>query len=227
MLYITGDLHGKKELLKKRLKAIRRKDVLLVLGDFGFVWDGGKKETKLLEKIGKRAVLFIDGANENHELLNRYPLVDFCGGKARHIAGKLYLLLRGECYRFGSAAVFAFGGAETDADFVNADESAARLVQPTWEEMKRGTANLARFNGEIDCFVTHEAPATIRATVTDSRGGALNEYLDRAMSLTRFSSWYFGCYHLDRSIGGKYYAVYHNVLPAVKSEDFTSDKVPK
>ena len=225
MLYVTGDTHGRKEILKKRLKQIRRKDVLLVLGDFGFVWDGGKEEQKRLAKLGKRAILFLDGANENHELLASYPVVDFCGGKARHITGKLYQLLRGETYAFGDAVFFAFGGAETDADLVDTDEKAAKYVQPTLEEMKNGVRHLAEREGKIDCFVTHEAPSTIRATLTDSRGGALNEYLDRVMKESTFVDWYFGCYHIDRSVSKSYHAVYHKVFPTVKTDAFTADKI--
>ena len=221
MIYITGDIHGRREILKKRFRGLKKDDVLLVAGDFGFIWDGSQKERKFLEKMAKRPVLFIDGTNENYSLLEKYPIVDFCKGKARHICGRLYQLLRGECYEFGNATLFAFGGAETDADMADADEEAARHVQPTLEQLKNGVGSVSARDGKVDYFVTHEAPATIKATVTDNRGGALNEYFDRLMKACRFSGWYFGCYHTDRSIAGIYHSLYTRVLPLEKTDGFT------
>ena len=135
--------------------------------------------------------------------------------------------MRGELYTFGQATLFAFGGAETDADLVNSDEEAARLVQPTHTEMKNGVNNASEKKGIIDYFVTHEAPATIRASLTDNRGGALNEYLDRLMRACKFEGWYFGCYHKDRSVAGVYNALYSDVEPLVKTGNFTVEKPRK
>lgn len=227
MIYVTGDTHGRTDLLTKRLKSIKKNDVLLVAGDFGFVWDGSKQENKLLKKLSKRPILFIDGANENHSLIDSFPLVDFCGGKARHICGRMYYLLRGQVYKFGEATLFTFGGVETDADFIDRDEDAARAAQPTLEQMKEGVTSASKTDGKIDYFVTHEAPSTLRATFTDARGGALNEYLDRLMKMCKFSGWYFGCYHLDRSVAGVYHALYSRTLPLVKTVGFTVEKPRK
>ena len=45
MIYITGDTHGDLERFRKgRLRWLRRQDTVIVLGDFGFLWDDGLKE---------------------------------------------------------------------------------------------------------------------------------------------------------------------------------------
>ena len=72
LIYVTGDLHGDMERFKsKKLKKLKKGDTLIVCGDFGFVWDGGKKEQKLLKWIGKRRyqILFVDGTHENFDRL--------------------------------------------------------------------------------------------------------------------------------------------------------------
>ena len=98
LIYVTGDLHGDMERFKsKKLKKLKKGDTLIVCGDFGFVWDGGKKEQKLLKWIGKRRyqVLFVDGTHENFDRLFDYELFELGGAPARHISGNLSYLQRG------------------------------------------------------------------------------------------------------------------------------------
>ena len=100
MIYLTADLHGDLDRLQQVRKPLRRHDSLIVLGDFGFIWNGSKAEQKLLRRLGKGkgTLLFLDGAHENFDLLAEYPVVEFAGGQARKLGERLYQLLRGECY---------------------------------------------------------------------------------------------------------------------------------
>ncbi|WP_418452613.1 metallophosphoesterase, partial [Anaerotruncus massiliensis (ex Liu et al. 2021)] len=86
MIYVTGDVHADLGRFKgKAAKKLKKGDTLIVCGDFGFVWDGSKKEQRVLKWLGKRrySVLFVEGTHDNLDLLAGYPVVDFCGGKAR------------------------------------------------------------------------------------------------------------------------------------------------
>ena len=45
MVYLTGDTHGELDRFKHgRLRWLGKRDIVVVLGDFGFVWDGSKEE---------------------------------------------------------------------------------------------------------------------------------------------------------------------------------------
>lgn len=47
MVYLTGDTHGDIERFKHgKLRWLGKRDIVVVLGDFGFVWDGSKEEQK-------------------------------------------------------------------------------------------------------------------------------------------------------------------------------------
>ena len=47
MVYLTGDTHGELDRFKHgRLRWLGKRDIVVVLGDFGFVWDGSKEEQK-------------------------------------------------------------------------------------------------------------------------------------------------------------------------------------
>ena len=45
MICITGDMHADFSRFKnKKLKRLKKGDYLIICGDFGFIWDGSKKE---------------------------------------------------------------------------------------------------------------------------------------------------------------------------------------
>ena len=52
MIYVTGDLHGDISRLETfRMRRFKKNDMLIVCGDFGFIWDNGEEEKKALEKL--------------------------------------------------------------------------------------------------------------------------------------------------------------------------------
>ena len=76
MVYLTGDTHGDIDRFKHgKLRWLGKRDTVVVLGDFGFVWDGSKEEQKKLDWLRKRPyiLLFLDGSHENYDLLTQYP----------------------------------------------------------------------------------------------------------------------------------------------------------
>ncbi|MBR7085512.1 MAG: metallophosphoesterase, partial [Oscillospiraceae bacterium] len=76
MVYITGDMHGEWERFKeKAIRQLKKEDTLIICGDFGFIWDGSKKEKQVLKKMSELpfTVAFLDGCHENFDLLEQYP----------------------------------------------------------------------------------------------------------------------------------------------------------
>ena len=76
MVYLTGDTHGDIDRFKHgKLRWLGKRDTVVVLGDFGFVWDGSREEQKKLDWLRKRpyTLLFLDGSHENYDLLKQYP----------------------------------------------------------------------------------------------------------------------------------------------------------
>ena len=75
MVYLTGDTHGDLDRFRHgRLRWLGKRDIVVVLGDFGFVWDGSAEEQKKLDWLRKRpyTLLFLDGSHENYDLLAQY-----------------------------------------------------------------------------------------------------------------------------------------------------------
>ena len=113
MVYLTGDTHGDIERFKHgKLRWLGKRDVVIVLGDFGFVWDGSKEEQKKLDWLRKRpyTLLFLDGAHENYDLLAQYPEEELFGGKVQALGGNVYHVCRGSVLTLEEKKYLCFGG---------------------------------------------------------------------------------------------------------------------
>lgn len=218
MLYVTGDLHGDFDRFNApAIKKLRSSDTLAVCGDFGFVWNGGKEEEKLLKKIGKRRhdTVFVEGCHDNYSLLKEYPTVAYRGGKARKISGNLYQLLRGEIYEIDGKTLFAFGGGDSgelslDSPMWQPEE------QPSEEEQQHGVDSLKARHGKVDFILTHDAPASIKhfLNLEDNEESTIHLYLDYIAKHCDFEKWFFGRYHLDKVIPPRYAALFKDTIPA-------------
>jgi calcineurin-like phosphoesterase family protein len=78
-IYIVGDTHGTwTNIIKVINKYDIHNDVVIVAGDFGFIWNGDTKDlVKLQKRFSERncVLAFVDGNHENFERLYKYPEV--------------------------------------------------------------------------------------------------------------------------------------------------------
>ena len=118
MIYVTGDMHGdENRLFDKEWRKLKSGDTLIVCGDFGFLWDGSKREREALEYLGSRKfnVLFLDGTHENFDLLQKCRETVWHGGHVRRVCGNLLNLMRGQIFEIEGKKIFTFGGGEPTA----------------------------------------------------------------------------------------------------------------
>ena len=211
MLYITGDTHGDYDVFsERRLDKLKKDDVLIITGDFGFIWDNSKEELKNLKKLTKKKfnILFAEGAHENLELIKEHDEVELYGAKAIQIEPNIYCLKRGEIYTIEDKTVFALGGGMPPY----ADEDDDSKTLPTDNELEYAVNNIQNHHRRVDIIITHEAPASVKrlidrnATIND-----LNIFLDTVLHNTRFGKWYFGSLHQDRMVNDKLICVFEEV----------------
>lgn len=218
MICITGDMHADFSRFKnKKLNRLKKGDYLIVCGDFGFIWDGSKKEKRILKKIGKLKynVLFVDGCHENYGLLKQYEETDWNGGKAKIISGKLVYLQRGYIYTLGDRKILAFGGGHSD-------DIDIRRESNTWwkeeavsaEEIKRCEKNLEQSGNIVDYIITHEPPASLNEFLSIRRETKteMNAYFDILKSKCRFKRWFFGKYHINKVIPPQFHALFDDLI---------------
>ena len=221
MLYGTGDIHADIRRLKGRAaKQLKKGDILLVCGDFGFLWDGSPKELRLLDWLGKRPyqILFVEGTHDNIDLLSGYPEETLYGGQVRRVSGNCCQLLRGECYEIEGKRVFALGGGEsTDMDIRVEGETWWSRELPSAEELAHARETLASLNQQVDYIITHSVAPTVNKFLDREQMqiNLLLAFLNEISETVQFKRWYFGSCHLDKAIPPKYCAVYQEILPVM------------
>ena len=219
MIHVTGDLHGDFIRLKKGpAKRLKRKDTLIVLGDFGFLWAGGPAEDKILKKLGKLRyhLLFLDGCHENFDLLRNYPTVPYAGGQAKQISGRLHYLLKGELYTIEEKTILCFGGGESTEREPEAEgKQWWRAELPTDLEMDACRGALKAHSQQVDYILTHDAPSKLLRfmDLEMDETSWFQNFLNSIFETTLYKKWLFGRYHKDISLSPKAVAVYQKVIP--------------
>lgn len=122
MIYVTGDCHADfSRFSTKRFPEqdqMTRDDFVIVLGDFGGIWDfmmSNKEERWWMDWLAEKpfTLLFVDGNHENFDRLKDFPKVKFHGGLAHKIRENVYHLMRGYVFDLQGKKFFAFGGASS------------------------------------------------------------------------------------------------------------------
>lgn len=230
MIFITGDMHGDYSRFENpALKKLKKEDILIVCGDFGFIWDNSKQEQKILAKLAKKkyTICFLDGTHENFELLNSYPVDMWHGGKVHRIDSNIYHLMRGQVFKLESLNFFTMGGGESPDIDIRFEENAwSKDEFPSREEMLEGAQNLEKLNCKIDFILTHEPPINVRSflSLKDAENvpvNGLNTYFEELSNVCSYRRWFFGSMHLDKYISSSLVAVYQNIINAVTGEILT------
>ncbi len=219
MIYITGDTHGDlKDLLSRNVNKIKRNDVLIITGDFGFIWDNSKTELKSIKKLSKLKykILFVEGVHENFDMLDQYEYAEIFNGQARKISDNIYCLKRGEIYTIEDKKVFCLGGGDVDDYIEKVDTDPLKNKSlPTDEELKYAVDNLKSVSKKIDIIITHEAPASVKKLIRrDCEINDLNIFLDTLLHNAKYDKWYFGSLHTDRAVTNQLICVWQEVLKA-------------
>lgn len=219
MIYITGDLHGDIGRFKqKAFKRLRKGDTLIICGDFGFLWEGTKKEQRLLRWIGQRRyqVLFVEGTHDNFDLLSGYPQEEWNGGLSRVISGRLRHLCRGQIFRIEDWDIFVFGGGESiDADWRTQNKTWWGSELPMPEEIVAARQVLEAHGNRVDYIVTHKASRKIGMFLKMDTHDAniLDAFLDEVRAACKYKRWFFGSYHINKNIPPTEMALFDEVVP--------------
>lgn len=221
MIYITGDTHGDiSRFSQPAMRQLNENDILIVCGDFGFVWDNSKQEMKRLKQLEEKkyTICFIDGAHENFDLLNAYSVSEWNGGKVHRIGANIYHLMRGQVYNIRGQKVFTMGGGESpDIELRSEDESWAKSAIPTQEELMEGAKNLEKEKYDVDIIISHEPPAKVKGLLMlhekeSAQFTVLNTYFDEIARVCKYRKWYFGSLHIDKYISSTQTSVFQNII---------------
>lgn len=226
MIFITGDIHGDRDinrLSNKRFpqnKELSKSDYLIIVGDFGCVWDGSRQDLYWLNWLKRRnfTTLFVDGNHENFDLLYSYPVSEWNGGKVHFINESVIHLMRGQVYKVNGLRLFCFGGAHSeDRAYRKEGKSWWRLEMPTPEEYEEGLLNLSKNDWNVDYIITHTAPSSILDIINekfnrDRVKTEINDYFEELKTKVKFRRWFSGHDHLDEIINERHAVIYNKII---------------
>lgn len=215
MIYITGDTHREQDVAKinpddrfLQGKEMTEDDYLIIVGDFGFIYDGGKGDKFWLDWIESLpwTTCFIDGNHENFDLLNEFPQELWHGGKIHRIRSNIVHLMRGEIFDIEDIKFFCFGGAPShDAQYRVSNVNWWQEELPTLEEMKHAKEKLDEVNWKVDYVLTHEVyqghPLSSKYETNMNNYGPeyydLKPFLKEIEEKLDYRVWLHGHYHVD------------------------------
>ena len=234
-IIVTGDIHGNpfQRLNVENFpegKTFTKEDYVIILGDFGLVWDDSAMEHSCLDWLENKpwTTLFIDGNHENYDLLNKFPIEEWGGGRVQKIRSSVIHLLRGEVYDIGGYKFLAMGGARSHdiqdgilevgdpriKIWKKDDFKLFRINHISWwgeeipneEERKNALKNLAENDYKVDYILTHEAPSS-DVVLMDHLLYHPDEYSKwlemEIRQKVKYKKWFFGHYHLNLDVNEK------------------------
>lgn len=227
-IFITGDIHRIAECGASRFSSrnwprgrnLTRDDVVIVAGDFGFVWNGSNTDKYWLDWFESKSwtTCFVDGNHENHQMLLELPEREWHGGRVHEVRPHVLHLMRGEVFDIAGARVLAMGGAASnDIEFRREGVNWWPQELPGDKEMAHCRAVLDRAGWSVDYVVTHEAPAAIAEELCRERGrefanDCLQRFLGDLNACLQFRSWFFGHYHGDEWHDARHRLVYQDIV---------------
>jgi hypothetical protein len=161
---LIGDTHGNLGFTVAMLDAFGERDVdlVVVLGDFGFLWLPEKHGTKDLDQLNARVeqnrqtLLFVDGNHEDHKALAIYPIGD---DGIRWLTSRIAHLPRGYRSTLKDGSVIAALGGANSIDVEN------RVINESWwtEEGITDEDLVALGSDHVDVLLAHDAPRFVPA----------------------------------------------------------------
>ena len=153
-----GDTHGDMQhvLTVARTMSARGIELLVVLGDFGFLWPGnnwGIDIDKLSRRLKMTAqtLAFVDGNHEDFDLLHKFPVAD---DGLRWIRPNIVHIPRGYRTVLASGATLAALGGANSVDIGH-----RVLGRSVWAEESIKEADLTALgHGHADVLIGHDAP---------------------------------------------------------------------
>jgi hypothetical protein len=215
MIFITGDTHREQDIAKINPddmfplgKQLTADDYLIICGDFGCIWDGGKGDAFWLNWLESLPwqTCFIDGNHENFTLLKEYPVETWHGGKVHRIRSNIVHLMRGEYFDIDGHTFFTFGGgASHDVQYRVANVNWWQCELPTKEEMDHAIETLQAHNWKVDYVLTHDIyqshPLTQRFVLDINNYDApyfdIQMFLEKIAAKLDYKAWLHGHYHED------------------------------
>ncbi|MCL2628967.1 MAG: metallophosphoesterase [Oscillospiraceae bacterium] len=213
---ITGDTHGDFRRIESMcvLAGTTKEDLLIILGDAGINYYGGKKEMNFKSLLSKLPItmLCVHGNHERRpETLGTYKEIPWNGGivYTEENFSNLLFAKDGEIYNINGKKCIVIGGAySVDKEYRLERNWGWWADEQPSEEVKRIVeSRLDKSNWHVDVVLTHTAPLKYEPRemfldfIDDSKVDKSTEtWLGTIEDRLDYKEWYCGHYHTNKSI---------------------------
>lgn len=248
MIYLTGDTHGDFRRFSTRRfpqqKHLGRDDFVLILGDFGGVFDGSPSELYWLDWLNDKpfTTLFLDGNHENFDVLDDLPCQDWHRGKVQYVRPHILHLCRGHVFRLDGQRLFVLGGGQShdakvllpqgpglgrDRRALRRRGTPFRVQGESWWpqelpgpfELRQALDALAWEDWETDFVLTHCAPTDLQARLFPGYpANALTDFLSSIRRRLTCRQWFCGHYHQSLHLADERFRVLYEEIVPLHSE---------
>ncbi len=224
-IFVTGDIHG--DPFERfsfhtfpESRKLTRDDYVIVVGDFGCVWDKveSKEESYKLDWLNDKpfTTFFIGGNHENWDRLRDLPLIDAYGAKLAQIRENIYFIPNATIMDMHGRKIFFFGGAmstdrgglELNTFYPEEGKSWWRSEIPSKEEMLKGVNLLESVGSKVDIIITHTMPINSVNAFIEENGyhqvramDPTANFLSYVENHTKFGKWFCGHFHKNSKFG--------------------------
>ena len=216
MYDITGDTHGDFTRIERFCEQFHptRDDVMIILGDAGFNYYGGKRDQRAQQRMSEMPIT-IFSIHGNHEMrpgkIPSYHLAQWHGGTVfvEDTYPNLLFAVDGEVYDLDGHKTIVMGGAYSVDKYY-------RLANGWnwWEDeqptpaMKKGIEKVLDYCGwKVDAVLTHTVPLKYEPVEMFLSGvdqskvdKSTEEWLDTIEDRLDYKRWYCGHYHTDKKV---------------------------
>lgn len=230
-IFLTGDKHFPAEYKFLSFKhfplgrELDRDSYVIVLGDFGIVWDDSAEERWWLDWFNDKpwTTLFIDGNHCNFPLLNTYPVEEWNGGQTHVLRPHIRHLMRGEIFNLNGFSFFCLGGAASIDKYLRQEgRSWWEQEIPNYEEFEHAANNLRAHGMKVDYILTHTTSnRTIQKfdkcfPIFDPVTNFLDKFVEEEVE---YSKNLFGHFHQDRNIDEKHILLYNDIIELLPNNE--------
>ncbi len=216
MFYITGDTHGDFSRIERFCDIMHttRADIMIILGDAGFNYYGGKRDQKAKQRMAGMPIT-IFSIHGNHEMrpdtIPTYRITEWNGGQVYQEDDYPNLLcgIDGEIYQLNGLQTLVIGGAYSVDKYYRlamgwhwwADEQPSAEVKADVEQ------KLKERDWRVDVVLTHTVPLKYEPVevflpqIDQSKVDKSTEiWLDSIEERLSYKYWYAGHYHTEKEI---------------------------
>src|SRR5574344_1998939 len=232
MVLLGGDFHGgenheEQKYTSKNLKNIDISAINynIILGDGGFLWPNDKQSKYWADWFEEKPyiTLVLPGNHENYNVIYQDERKVDCsivgissdnGGCLYKVNNKIYYFKRNYQYSIENNNLLVLGGA------ASTDKNRRIPYKDWWPEEELSTIEIKELfennKGYYDVILSHTCPNNILTQMFSKsfNGDQTRKIYDALMNQCKTKNWYFGHYHIDKSLLIKninFHCLYNNL----------------